>query len=66
MIRKDKKIICDSCHKEILVDVNTVNTNGKGWSLKANHFHPTPLDCAEAVEPIKIYKARSMNQREDN
>lgn len=69
MITKDKKVMCDSCHKEILVDVNVVNNNSRGWSStsrKVNHFHATPFDCSNAVEPVKIYMSRGMNKREDN
>ena len=64
MITKDKKVMCDSCHKEIIDKVNTVKNNGRGWSKtsrKVNHFHPTTIDCANAVEVVKIYISRGMN-----
>jgi hypothetical protein len=69
MITKDKKVICDSCHKEITGEANVVPNNGRGWSStsrKTNHFHPTSLDCCNATEPIKIYMSRAMTQREGN
>ena len=68
MITKDKRTVCDSCNKVIVGEVNTIVSVPGNWgkTRKSTHFHPTPLDCAEAVEPVKIYKARSMKQREDN
>jgi len=69
MITKDKKVICDSCNKEIKDEPTVVSNNGKGWSnisKKVNHFHPTSLDCCNATEPTKIYMSRAMTPREDN
>jgi hypothetical protein len=69
MITKDKKVMCDSCSKEIKDESTAINNNGKGWarySTKFYHFHPTSLDCANATEPIKIYMNRAMTQREGN
>jgi hypothetical protein len=67
MITKSKQVMCDSCQKEIKQEPKIVFTNGKGWGagrVKENHFHPTPLDCAYATEPVKIYMARAMtNER---
>lgn len=60
MITKDKRTVCDSCNKVIVGEVNTVVSVLDNWgkTRKPTHFHLTPLDCAEAVEPTKIYKAR--------
>lgn len=69
MITKDKKVMCDSCHKEIKGEANTIANHGRGWARyakKFNHFHPTPYDCANAIEVVKIYMSRGMNKREDN
>jgi hypothetical protein len=64
MITKDKKVMCDSCHKEITGEPSIVQNNGRGWSnisKKVSHFHPTSLDCSNATEPIKIFMSRGMN-----
>lgn len=67
MMTKDDKVMCDSCHKEIKDEVTVVKTNGKGWANRfksENHFHRTPLDCANAVEPIKIQSRYAMHANE--
>lgn len=69
MINKNKQVICDSCQKEIVGEPTIVYTNRNGWGVtrtKDNHFHKTAFDCAEAVEPVKIwlYKAK-MSKREE-
>ena len=69
MITKDKKVICDSCSKEIKGEATAINNHGRGWarySAKSFHFHPTPLECSNATEVVKIYKSRAMTKREDN
>jgi hypothetical protein len=66
MITKDKRTMCDSCGKEIVGEANTVASIPTGWgkTRKPTHFHLTPLDCANATEPVKIYHVKSVHANE--
>ena len=70
MITKDKRTVCDSCHKVIVGEVYTVPSLDANWgkTRKATHFHLTPRDCAEAVEPVRImlYKSKIVKRGSDN
>jgi hypothetical protein len=53
--------MCDSCHKEVTGEVKIVLSNMRGWGVtrKAEQrFHATPLDCANADEPVIILANR--------
>lgn len=66
MITKDKRTVCDSCHKVIVGEVNTVASMPDNWgkTRKPTHFHLTPLDCAEAVETVMIYHKRRRREED--
>jgi hypothetical protein len=50
---KRADITCDSCNKAISGDYQLVeNTKNHGSSFFT--FHQTPLDCANAIEPVVI------------
>lgn len=61
MITKDKRTVCDSCNKTIVGEVTTVASIPTGWgkTRKPTHFHPTPIDCANAEDAIKIYHSKT-------
>lgn len=67
MIAKDKSIVCDSCHKNIVGEVNTVMSMTTNWgkTRKPTHFHPTPRDCADAVETVLIVHKRNRKREDD-
>ena len=66
MITKDKRTVCDSCHKFIVGEVNTVASMPDNWgkTRKPTHFHITPRDCADAIEVVLITHKRV--KREEN
>ena len=56
-----EKIMCNSCHKEVTGEVKIVLSNKKGWGVThktEQYFHATPIDCANAVEPVIILTNR--------
>lgn len=57
---KRADLVCDSCNKAISGEYNLVE-NTKNSSATFFVFHMTPLDCAYAIEPMKIKLRRDAN-----